>query len=165
MTSFRTHPPDRAGYQTRLFGGLPIFSTRLVRECDISYCDRHQVRTPADVALLLRPYFADRDREEIIALLLDTGGSVIGLAQISIGGRRTALCEPDQILKAAILANAEAIILAHNHPSGNAIPSPEDVAATKRLVEAGRFVGVSIHDHLIVTVDGYTSLAERGLLQ
>ena len=63
-----------------------------------------------------------------------------------------------------MLANAAAILLAHNHPSGNPEPSREDVAVTKQLVEAGRVMGIPVHDHLILGGRGYTSLAERGLM-
>jgi DNA repair protein RadC len=68
------------------------------------------------------------------------------------------------VFKAAVLANAASLLLAHNHPSGNPEPSREDVEITKRLVETGRLMGIPVHDHLIVTGDGYTSLAERGLM-
>lgn len=156
--------PRVVGYEARLFGGLPIFSTRLVREYEISYDHRHHVRCPADAAELLGRYFLDRDREELVALLLDTGKSVIGLAQISVGGRSVSILEPAQLFKAAILANADSVVVAHNHPSGNLEPSREDVVVTRTLVKAGKLLGLPVQDHLIVTLDGFTSLADRGLL-
>lgn len=68
------------------------------------------------------------------------------------------------MFKAAVLANAAALIVVHNHPSGNPEPSREDIRITRQLVEAGRVMGIPIHDHLIIVDGGYTSLAERGLL-
>ncbi len=82
----------------------------------------------------------------------------------SAGGLAVSIVEPRQVFKAAVLANASALLLSHNHPSGNPEPSREDVAITKQLVEAGRVMGIPVHDHLIIAGHGYTSLAERGLL-
>jgi len=68
------------------------------------------------------------------------------------------------VFRTAILANAAAIICLHNHPSSNPEPSREDIRITQQLVAAGRLMGVPVHDHLILTAEGYTSLAERGLM-
>jgi DNA repair protein RadC len=83
---------------------------------------------------------------------------------VSIGGLAASIVEPRQIFKTAILANAAALILAHQHPSGNPEPSREDIRITRQLVEAGKIMGIPIHDHLIITDSQYTSLAERGVL-
>ncbi len=90
--------------------------------------------------------------------------TLIGLACVSVDGLAASIVEPRQVFKVAILANAAAVILAHNHPSGNPEPSREDIRVTRSLVEAGKLMGLPIHDHLIITDHGYTSLAERGLL-
>lgn len=90
--------------------------------------------------------------------------SVIGLSLISVGGLAASIVEPRQIFKTAILASAAALILAHNHPSGNPESSREDIKVTRQLVEASQIMGVSVHDHLIITPAQYTSLAERGIL-
>ena len=113
---------------------------------------------------MLAEYFEDRDREEFVVVLLDTANTITGLHVASVGGLAAAIVEPRQVFKAAVLANAAAILLAHNHPSGNPEPSREDVAVTKQLVEAGRVMGIPVHDHLIITGHGYTSLAERGVM-
>lgn len=149
--------------EIHLLARLPVFSTRLVRQADFTYPDRPQVRSPADLAGLLLRYFEERDREELVAVLLDTGKSVIGLVRLSVGGRNQAVFEPAQLFKAAILAGADSVVLAHNHPSGNTEPSRADVAITRAAVEAGYLMGVPVHDHLIIG-DGYVSIAERGLL-
>jgi len=156
--------PNRSAYQLHLFNRLPLYSTRLVRETEFTYPDRFQVSSPKDVADILRDYFQDKDREEFLTVMLDTANTVIGLTQVSIGGLAASIVEPRQIFKTAILANAAALILAHQHPSGNPEPSREDIRITRQLVEAGKIMGIPIHDHLIITNSRYASLAERGVL-
>lgn len=151
-------------YRLRLLACVPVFSTRLVRESTVTYDERVRFNTPESGAGLLRDYFADKDREEVVAVLLDTALTVIGLARVSVGGLAFAIIEPAQVFKAAILANASSVILAHNHPSGNPEPSGCDIATTTKLVASGEMLGIPVHDHLIITPDGYTSLAERGLI-
>lgn len=158
-----SHDPD-AAYEARLRARLPVYSTRLVRECSVSFSARHRVKTPEDAAFVLRRYFEDKDREELVALLLDTALTVIGIARVSTGGLAGTVVEPAQVFKPAILANAAAVIVAHNHPSGNPEPSAEDVRATHRLASAGSVLGIPVNDHLIVTATTHTSFAERGLM-
>lgn len=151
-------------YRAALFSGVPLFTTRLVRERTFDFATRDQLRSPADAAAVLGEYFRDRDREEFVVCFLDTANTITGLHVASVGGLAAAIVEPRQVFKAAVLANAAAILLAHNHPSGNPEPSHEDVAVTKQLVEAGKVMGIPVHDHLILAGSGYTSLAERGLV-
>ncbi|OZC01499.1 hypothetical protein BSZ36_17320 [Rubricoccus marinus] len=160
----------RGAYRDALFSGVPIYTTRLVRERTFSFPTRDQVRSPADAAAVLAEYFADRDREEFVVVFLDTANTLTGLHVASVGGLAASIVEPRQVFKAAVLANAAAILVAHQHPSGNPEPSREDVAVTRQLVEAGKVMGIPVHDHLIITDRGedgrpsYTSLAERGLV-
>ena len=151
-------------YQLQLFSNFPLYTTRLVCEQTFPFCDRIQVSTPADVAPILQEYFRDKDREEFIVVLLTTANTILGLAQISVGGLAASIVEPRQVFKVAILANAAAVILAHNHPSQNPEPSREDIRITRQLVEAGQLMGVPVHDHLIIAGATYTSLAERRLM-
>lgn len=151
-------------YQLHLFSNIPLFTTRLVCERRFPFSDRIQVSSPEDLAPILQEYFHDKDREEFVIVLLDTANTIFGLSQISVGGLAASIVEPRQVFKVAVLANAAAIILSHNHPSGNPKPSREDIQATRQLVEAGRVMGVPVHDHLIITDTGYTSFAEAGLL-
>jgi DNA repair protein RadC len=116
------------------------------------------------VAAILREYFADKDREEFLIVLLDTANTIIGLAQISVGGLHPSVVEPRQIFKTAILANAAAIIPVPNHPSGNPTPSRADIRITRQLVEAGEIMGIPVHDHIIVTAESFRSLAEEGVI-
>ncbi len=155
---------QRRDYQARLFAHLPVYSTRLVRETTVSFSERYHVQCPGDVALILQDYFRDKDREEFVAVLLDTASTIIGLVRVSVGGLSSSIVEPKQVFKAAILGNAAKLLVAHNHPSGNPEPSREDVLVTKQLVEAGKLLGLPVLDHLIVTEGGFVSLSERGLI-
>lgn len=153
-----------AAYRHQLFRAIPLVTTRLVRERMFSFPERDQVSSPADAAAILKEYFADRDREEFICVLLDTANTITGISRISEGGLACSIVEPRQVFKTALLANAAAIIVAHNHPSGNPEPSKEDLRLTRQLTEAGKLMGIPIHDHLIITDHTFTSLAERGLM-
>ncbi len=154
----------KSATQYCLFDQLPLITTRLVCETHLPFSDRIQVSSPADVAGILQEYFRDKDREEFLIVLLNTANVITGLSQISVGGLAASVVEPRQVFKVAVLANAAALILAHNHPSGNPEPSREDIRITRQLVEAGQLMGIPVHDHLIIAGATYISLAERGLM-
>ncbi len=99
-----------ATYQQVLFSHVPMYTTRLVRENHFTFPHREQVSSPEDVAAVLQHYFEDKDREEFIVVFLDTANTMIGMAQISVGGLAASIVEPRQVFKAAILANAAAIM-------------------------------------------------------
>ena len=151
-------------YREALCENIPMVQTRLVQEVPFRVDDRCQVRSPADAAKLLFDYFANRDREEFLVLMLDTRGTVTAIHVASVGGLAASIVEPRQVFKTAVLCNAAAIVLAHNHPSGNPEPSREDIAVTKQLSDAGKLLGVPVQDHVIICGRGFTSLAERGLV-
>lgn len=103
------------------------------------------------------------DRENFVVLLLDTKNKVIGINTVSIGTLNSSLVHPREVFKPAILASAAALILAHNHPSGDPKPSREDIEVTKRLIEAGGLLGIQVLDHIIVG-DYCVSLKEQGYI-
>ena len=146
---------------------LPIYGVKLVRTGTIAIGEQQRPRMngPAEVAALLWRYFRDADREHFAALLLDTKNQLIGVTTISVGDLSSALVHPREVFKAAILANAASILLAHNHPSGDPTPSPEDVAVSRRLHEAGEILGIALLDHVVIG-DGarFVSLKEKGYL-
>ena len=86
------------------------------------------------------------------------------MSQISIGGLSSSIVEPRQVFKVAILANAAAIILAHNHPSGDPEPSSEDIVVSRKLKKAGDIMGIPVRDHPIITDSGFCSLAEQEIV-
>jgi DNA repair protein RadC len=105
------------------------------------------------------------DREHFVGLYLDSSNQLICIHPVSVGTLNASLIHPREVFKLACLVSAASVIVAHNHPSGNAEPSREDISVTKQLVEAGKILDIPIHDHLIVTPqNGYVSFAERGLI-
>jgi len=102
--------------------------------------------------------------EDFIVLMLTTSKHCLGWARISRGGATGTIVDPTAVFKLALLANSNSIICAHNHPSGNLRVSSADKALTRRLVEAGRVLGIEVTDHLILTRYGYTSFTQQGLL-
>jgi len=126
--------------------------------------ERIVVRSPEDVARFMIPKLRDFTHEVFIVLLLDSKNGVKHEVKLSSGTLNASVVHPREVYKAAIDHLAASLIVVHNHPSGNREPSREDLEITKQLVEAGKIVGIPLHDHLIVAGDGYTSFAERGLL-
>jgi DNA repair protein RadC len=105
--------------------------------------------------------FAERSDREVF---LATNNTLIGVHIAHVGSLAASVVGVPEVFKTAILANAAAIIVAHNHPSGNYETSCEDIRISRQLKEAGKLLGIAVHDSLIVTHLGYTSLAERGVL-
>jgi DNA repair protein RadC len=116
-----------------------------------------------DIAAALRDELGALDREQFCVLHLDVRHRLISREVVSIGHLSSALVHPREVFKAAILANAASVALVHNHPSGDAEPSKEDLDITRRLVRAGELLGIPVLDHVIVTSSGYCSVVERGL--
>lgn len=125
---------------------------------------RLTIKTPDDVAALLLPRFRYESREHFLAVLLSTKNHVLKTAVISIGSLNASIVHPRELFREAINCRAAAVILAHNHPSGDPTPSPEDVALTRKLVEAGSLLDIPVLDHLILGDGKFISLKEKGIL-
>lgn len=125
--------------------------------------ERPQVRSPADAANLLLLEMGLLEQEQLRTILLDTRNHVLGIPTIYIGSLNTSVVRIGELFRQAIKANCAAIILVHNHPSGDPTPSPEDVQLTRQLVEAGKLLDIEVLDHLIIGRQRYVSLKERGL--
>ncbi len=125
---------------------------------------RPEVTSPEAAAELLVPRLAGRDRERCVAALLDTKHRLLDLVTVSVGSIDHTFMSPREVFRDALLANASALVLGHNHPSGDPEPSRDDIALTRRLVRAGEVVGVDLLDHLVVGGDRWVSLARRGRL-
>jgi DNA repair protein RadC len=117
---------------------------------------------PEAVAGIVVPLIGAADREHCLAVLLDTKHRALATVTVSIGSIDHTFMSPREIFRDALLANAAATVLAHNHPSGDPEPSRDDERVTRRLVEAGRLVGVEVLDHLVIGGGGWVSLARRG---
>src|SRR4029453_4737609 len=143
---------------------VPIYKISLVREGRVA-CNEQQIRSSADASTLLHTYLADVDREHFVIILLSQKNRVIGINTVSIGSLTASIVHPREVFKGAIWSNAASIICGHNHPSTDCQPSKEDRAITARLVEAGKLLGISILDHVVIGGEGrYFSFADENLL-
>ena len=124
--------------------------------------DRVEVTSPDVAASLVAPELSGRDREACLALLLDTRHRLLHVVTVSVGSIDHTFMSPREVFRDALLGNAAAVVVAHNHPSGDAEPSRDDVAVTGRLVRAGELLGVPLLDHLVIGGSRWTSLARRG---
>ena len=124
---------------------------------------RHLLREPREVYQFVKES-ADLDREYVFRLDLDTRNYSTGMEIISIGTLNSTLVHPREFWKGALLRNASAVVVLHNHPSGNTEPSPEDVTLTRRLFVAGKILGIDLLDHLIIGPNGYYSFKEHGCM-
>lgn len=120
--------------------------------------------TPDAAARVFMPLLADEAVEVFGMLCLSTRRDVIAYHEVSRGALDATLVHPRDVFKAALLANSAAILLAHNHPSGDATASPDDVALTRRLVAAGAILGVEVLDHIIIGANRWFSFQQSGLL-
>ena len=138
------------------------YHVKLVREGCAKYKSK-VVQCADDAADIAWQYLQDRDREALIVLLLDSQNTCIGINEVSMGSLTQSVTHPREVFKPAILSNAAAIILAHNHPSGKTNASKSDIEITEQMVKAGKILGIGVLDHVIV---GYntmrTSIKEEG---
>lgn len=137
------------------------YCVSLVRERAI---DGDKIVGPADVARVAGPLFDGLDREQFVVLLLNTRNRVIGSNVVSLGTLDASIVHPRETFKAAVILGASAIIMVHNHPSGDPTPSREDLAITKRMVKAGEVLGIAVLDHVILGEGCHFSLKEGGML-
>lgn len=141
-----------------------MYELKVVRERRQGYGAVRRVHDASQVYEAFKEEFGRLDREMFVAVLLDGKNQVIGFNVVSIGSLTAALVHPREVFKPAILANAAALILVHNHPSGDPEPSAEDRAITERLRQAADLIGIKIVDHVVVGDGRFTSFAEKQLL-
>jgi DNA repair protein RadC len=122
-----------------------------------------KISFPPDVYPLIR-HIADRRREHFLCISLNGANEVIAVRTVSVGLVNRALVHPREVFADPITDRASAVIVAHNHPSGNLVPSQDDLAITRQLKEAGHTLGIKLLDHLIFNHEGYHSLLEKGQL-
>jgi len=122
-----------------------------------------KISFPSDVL----PFVNDirgKKQEYFVCISLNGANEIIGNRVVTVGLLNSNQVHPREIFSDAIAERAASLILIHNHPSGNTEPSKEDITLTKRLIQAGEILGIKIHDHIIVSKKGYTSMKERGLI-
>lgn len=125
---------------------------------------RVQVTSPHEVSSLLMGEMRHLEQESFRSILLDARNQVISIEVNSIGGLQNCSAHPREVFKPAIRKNAAAILLVHNHPSGDPTPSQEDVELTRVLVDAGRLLGIEVLDHVIIGDNRYVSFRQLGLV-
>lgn len=143
---------------------IPRFDVRLVRDGRVATLEPTIIRHPSDALPVLEAELGELGYEKFIALALNTKNHVTAVLPVSSGSLNASIVHPRGLFQRAILANCAALIVGHNHPSGDPTPSPEDVALTRRLVEAGELLDLPVLDHIILGYARYTSFKERGLL-
>lgn len=125
--------------------------------------ERQRITSPADAANLVMSEMMDLDQEHMRVVILDTRNQVLGTPTIYIGSLNTSVIRIGELFQAAIEHRGAAIILIHNHPSGDPSPSPEDVSVTRQIVQAGSLLSIEVLDHLVIGHRCFVSLKERGL--
>jgi len=126
--------------------------------------ERPRIRGPGDVYERCAPSLRDSAQEEFRVLLLNAQHAVLREILVTRGTLDASIVHPREVFKAAVIENAAAIILVHNHPSGDPFPSPEDRSITRQLAEAGRMMGIPVLDHIVIGDGRYVSFVEAGLM-
>src|SRR3954447_4697171 len=156
----RRVPGIGAARASQLIAAVEAGRRTLVR----SRRERPQIRAAIDAAQVLVAEYGTRPVEQFGVLLLDTRHRVLRTTLLSVGTLDASIVHPREVFRAAASAGAAALILFHNHPSGDPAPSDDDIALTKRLVRAGELMGIAVIDHIIVAENRFHSLREQGNL-
>ena len=125
--------------------------------------ERLRIKSPADAAGLLLVDMGTLEQEELRTIIVDSKNQVLKIHTVYKGSLNTAVLRIAEVFREAIRLNAAALIVAHNHPSGDPSPSAEDVHVTRQLVEAGKLLSIDVLDHLVIGNQSFLSLKERGL--
>ncbi|GEA14838.1 MAG: repair protein RadC [Thermoanaerobacter sp.] len=164
MTFFATEGYERKKtVAPKLPETVKVVRVSMVKENTIPY-ETQRLLGPLEAVPLFRKLLGGRDRECMAAIHLNCKNRINSVEIVSIGTLNSSPAHPREVFKGAILANAAAIVLGHNHPSGDPTPSKEDIEVTRRLVEAGNILGIQVLDHIIIADDGWVSLKERLLM-
>lgn len=126
--------------------------------------DMPLIKSPKDAADLVSDELKYLQKEHFVVLFLNTKNRVIGKETLSIGSLNASIVHPREVFRSAIQRSSASIICAHNHPSGDPAPSPEDIEVTRRLRDAGQLIGITMLDHLIIADQSFVSMKELGLV-
>lgn len=125
--------------------------------------EKPAINSPADAAALLQYEMSALEQEHLRVMLLDRRNRVLEVVEVYKGSVNSSQVRVGELFKDAIRANASAVIVAHNHPSGDPTPSPDDVAVTRAIMQAGKLLDIDVLDHLVIGSGKWVSLKERGL--
>jgi DNA repair protein RadC len=126
--------------------------------------ERIKISSPDDAAMLMMEEMRYLQKEYFKILLLDTKNNVKKISEISVGSLNSSIVHPREVFKEAVINSCSSIILVHNHPSGEAQPSHEDIVLTNRLDECGKLMGIKVLDHVVIGDGVYFSFKEEGLI-
>ena len=157
LMQFRGMGPAKA---VSVVAALELGKRRLAEKA----LEKPEISASSSAYNLLLPDLADSYYEQFFVLLLDNKNRLIKKVLVSSGGTARVVVDAKRIFKEAILYNASAIILAHNHPANDTKPSTEDELITKKMIKAGKVLNIRIHDHLIIGNDNYFSFADEGMM-
>lgn len=143
--------------------GVKIFQNILKVYAKTKININKKIDDPQMLFEFLKEKIGKEKKEHFIILFFDTRNNLID-HNVSIGSLNASIVHPREVFNNAVLKNASYVIVAHNHPSGDPTPSEEDIITTKRLVEAGKILGISVQDHMIVVANNYYSFAEKNAL-
>jgi DNA repair protein RadC len=120
---------------------------------------------PTQVAEIFS-FLVNQTKEHFYAVHLDTKNRIVCIDPVSVGSQNQSIVHPREVFKSVLVSSASALLLVHNHPSGDPSPSSEDIAITRRLKEAGEILGINVLDHIVIGSEagGFVSFVERGLL-
>ncbi len=142
---------------------IAVVRVELVKEKNL-LVENKRITSPETAYEILMKHLGRPDREHFVMMCLNTKNEVTHIHTVSIGTLNTTLIHPRELFKTAILTNSAAIIIAHNHPSGDPTPSRQDIETTNRLDKAGEILGINILDHIICGSNSFTSLKAEGLM-
>jgi len=125
--------------------------------------ERPAINSPAEAAALVQYEMSGLEQEHLRVILLDTRNHVLGIEEVYKGSVNSSQVHIGEVFKPAIRRNAPAIIVIHNHPSGDPTPSPDDVAVTRAILQAGKLLDIDVLDHMVIGQGRWVSLKERGL--
>jgi DNA repair protein RadC len=143
---------------------ISFYQVRLERTGSFKF-DHDHIDSPGVAEKAFREYlynYCSTDRENFIGMYLNTKNQVAGISTIHVGSLNSSIVHPREVMTEAILHKAASVIVAHQHPSGNPTPSREDIEVTKRLMEVGEIIGISVFDHIILGENTYVSLKDGG---
>ena len=144
-----------------------VSEIQLFYKTEIRPVDRPIISSPEHAFMIFKHYWDKSQiqlREEFKMLLLNQAHRALGIVSISSGGVSSTTVDPKLVFSTALVANASSLIVAHNHPSGNLIPSESDIKMTNKLNSGGMLLDISVLDHLILTSDGYCSMKDEGYI-
>ncbi len=144
--------------------GIKLFQAIAERYAKVQIPERMSLNSPHEVAKYLQERLKQEKKEHFFTILLDSQNKLIDIRDISVGILDSSLVHPREVFEQAIKQFAAKLVIAHNHPSGDLVPSDEDLKITQRIVSVGDLIGIQVIDHIIVSYSGFISLRQKNLM-